>query len=163
MNIIFRANQIKILQAETDEHYRQAKLLFRQYASTLDFDLGFQGFEDEVTTLPGVYSPPDGCILLAVDIDRFVGCVALRKLENNICEMKRLFVIPEYRAKKVGRLLANKVVALAGKSGYKTMRLDTVAEMKEANRLYQSLGFQQIEAYCYNPLEKAAYYELHMQ
>ncbi len=154
---------LQIIRAETEEHHKQAKLLFRQYASTLDFALDFQGFDDEVITLPGVYSPPGGCILLAEDSDRFVGCVALRKLENNICEMKRLFVIPEYRSKKVGQLLAKEIIDAARKSGYKIMRLDTVDAMKEANRLYISLGFRRIEAYCYNPLETAAYYELNIQ
>jgi len=154
---------VQIIWAETEEHYQQAKLLFRQYASALDFDLDFQGFGNEVIMLPGVYSPPDGCILLASDIDRYVGCVALRKLENTICEMKRLFVIPEYRAKKIGKLLAQKIIDAARKAGYEIMRLDTVEAMKEANRLYLSLGFRRIEAYCYNPIEKAVYYELNIQ
>ncbi len=153
----------QIIRMETDEHHIQAKLLFHQYASTLDFDLNFQGFDDEVTTLPGVYSHPEGCILLALDKDKFTGCVALRKLETNICEMKRLFVIPEYREKKIGKLLARKIIDVARKSGYKIMRLDTVATMKEANRLYLSLGFRRIDAYCYNPIEKAVYYELKIQ
>jgi len=154
---------VQIIRAVTEEHYKQAKLLFRQYASTLDFELDFQGFDDEVITLPGVYSPPGGCILLAKVSDRFVGCVALRKLENNICEMKRLFVIPEYRSKKVGQILEKEIIDVARESEYKTMRLDTVAAMEEANRLYVSLGFRRIEAYCYNPIEKAVYYELKIQ
>ncbi|MCP4111100.1 MAG: GNAT family N-acetyltransferase [Desulfobacteraceae bacterium] len=108
----------------------------------LGFDIEFQGFSHELSTLPGEYVPPFGCILPAENSDRFVGCVALRRLDESACEMKRLFVIPEYRDTSIGRKLANAVIEEAGRSGYFQMRLDTVASMREANALYVSIGFR---------------------
>ncbi|MCP4351581.1 MAG: GNAT family N-acetyltransferase [Desulfobacterales bacterium] len=91
-----------------------------------------------------------------------MGCVALRRLDESACEMKRLFVIPEYRGTSIGRKLANAVIEEAGRSGYFQMRLDTVASMKEANALYVSIGFYPVKAYCHNPLEQAVFYELNL-
>ena len=151
---------LQIIKAETAEHYRQTQYMFQQYAASLEFNLESQEFDKEVNTLPGAYAPPAGCILLAAISGQFVGCVAFRKIGESICEMKRLFVLPQYRADGIGRLLARSIIAEAEKTGYQQMRLDTVASMTAANALYASLGFQAIEPYCYNPLEDAAYYEL---
>jgi GNAT superfamily N-acetyltransferase len=151
---------LQIIKAETVNHYEQARILFAQYADSLSFDLDFQGFSEELDTLPGEYAPPAGCILLAVVSGRFIGCVALRAIDASTCEMKRLFVVPKYRQKGAGKNLALAVIDEAQKLGYSKMRLDTVASMKTANALYASLGFKPIEAYTYNPLEGAAYYEL---
>jgi len=151
---------IQIISAHTEAHYQSARILFVQYADTLGFDLEFQGFSRELATLPGSYALPRGCILLAEFNTNFVGCVALRPLESIICEMKRLFVVPEYRGRDIGRNLACSVIDRARQIGYEKLRLDTIESMKAANRLYLSLNFRTIQAYCYNPLENTNYMEL---
>ena len=151
---------IKIISAQTEEHYQYARELFLQYADSLGFDLEFQNFNRELTTLPGNYAPPEGCILLAEDSGHFAGCVALRPLKDNICEMKRLFVRSEYRGRGIGRMLACSVIDRARAIGYEKMRLDTVPSMQAARRLYASVGFEDIEPYRYNPIDGATFMEL---
>jgi ribosomal protein S18 acetylase RimI-like enzyme len=151
---------VQIINAQTDAQYQHARYLFVQYAANLGFDLEFQGFSRELATLPGDYRPPLGCILLAKREREYVGCVALRPFENQICEMKRLFVIPEHRGQNIGRSLACTVIDGARDMGYVKMRLDTVESMKAARSLYQSLNFRKIQAYCFNPLENPSYMEL---
>jgi GNAT superfamily N-acetyltransferase len=153
---------VLITSAHTEEHYQKARELFRQYAESLDFDLEFQGFSQELAALPGDYAPPKGCILLASDSGQLAGCAALRPLEDHICEMKRLFVKSKYRGRGVGRMLACAVIDQARKTGYAKMRLDTVATMKEARTLYYSLEFRNIEAYRYNPHAEPSYMELEL-
>ena len=151
---------IKIINAQTAEHYQYARELFVRYADFLGFDLEFQGFSRELATLPGEYAPPEGCILLADDSGQIAGCVALRPLEDKICEMKRLFVRSDYRGRGMGRMLACSVIDRAREKGYEKMRLDTIATMKEARTLYYSLEFRNIKAYRYNPLDDPSYMEL---
>ena len=151
---------IRIISAQTQAHFHCVRGLFIQYADSLGFDLEFQGFSRELATLPGDYAPPEGCILLARISGNFAGCVALRPLEDKICEMKRLFVTPDYQGRGIGRTLARSVISRARKIGYEKMRLDTIDSMKEAKRLYHSLKFRSIGAYCYNPLENPSYLEL---
>jgi ribosomal protein S18 acetylase RimI-like enzyme len=151
---------VKIISARTEEHYQYARELFVQYADSLGFDLEFQGFSRELATLPGVYAPPEGCILLADDSGQIAGCVALRPLEDKICEMKRLFVRSDYRGRGMGRMLACSVIDRAREKGYEKMRLDTIATMKEARTLYYSLEFRNIKAYRFNPLDDPSYMEL---
>ena len=153
---------IRIVVAQTETHYQQARTLFKQYADSLDFDLEFQGFSKELASLPGEYAPPRGCILLAEDCGKFAGCVALRPLEDCVCEMKRLFVSSGYRGRGIGRMLACSVIDRAREMGYQKMRLDTVASMKEARTLYYSLEFKNIEAYRFNPINDASYLELEL-
>jgi ribosomal protein S18 acetylase RimI-like enzyme len=153
---------IRIINAQTEDHYQKVRNLFRQYADSLDFDLEFQGFREELATLPGKYAIPEGCILLAEDSGQFVGCVALRPLEDKICEMKRLFVRSDYRGRGIGRMLACSVIDKAREIGYEKMRLDTVATMKEARTLYYSLEFRNIKAYRYNPIDDSSYMELEL-
>ena len=136
------------------------KDLFQEYAESLNFDLDFQDFGEELETLPGKYAPPLGSLLVAKENGETVGCVAVRPLGSEICEMKRLYVKPAHRGKKVGRELAVAIIEEAKRLGYKAMRLDTVEAMKEASALYRALGFQQIDAYTYNPLPGAMYFEL---
>jgi putative acetyltransferase len=136
------------------------KDLFQEYAESLNFDLDFQDFREELETLPGKYGAPEGSILVAKENGETVGCVAVRPLGSEICEMKRLYVKPAHRGKKVGQELAVAIIEEAKRLGYKAMRLDTVEAMKEASALYRALGFQPIDAYYYNPLPGAMYFEL---
>jgi len=151
---------LKLVQAKTKEDIDRIRQLFKAYADALDFDLGFQNFSDEFQNLPGDYAPPKGCLILALDNDEAVGCVALRPLQSTICEMKRLYVKPECRGKKVGRMLAEAIVVEASRRGYDRMRLDTVPAMKTATKLYESIGFAQIPSYRYNPVPGTMYFEL---
>ena len=154
---------ITIVHAATEEHYKEVRNLFAEYADSLGFDLEFQEFSRELATLPGQYASPQGCILLAKDSDQVMGCVALRPLEDGICEMKRLYVVPGFRGRGIGRDLAQMVVNEARERGYIKMRLDTIESMKEARTLYSSLGFYAIEAYRYNPIEETSYMELDLE
>jgi ribosomal protein S18 acetylase RimI-like enzyme len=151
---------IHIVHAQTSEHYESIRSLFTQYADGLGFDLEFQNFNQELAILPGEYAAPDGCLLLAEDSGNWAGCVALRRLEDAICEMKRLYVIPDYRGQGLGRILAQAIISEARARGYNKMRLDTIASMNAARALYASLGFYTIEPYRYNPIEGASYMEL---
>jgi putative acetyltransferase len=139
------------------------KKLFKEYAVSLDFDMCFQNFDEELAGLPGEYTQPTGCLLLAKYRGKRAGCVALRRLGKSICEMKRLFVRSRFRRLGIGRALAEAVIGRARKIGYKRMRLDTVPSMKVAKRLYESMGFKKIDAYRYNPLKDAMFMELTLE
>lgn len=151
---------VEVRRSRSDGDHALAATLFREYAGSLDFALDFQDFDGEIERFPGVYSAPRGCVLLGFVDGELAGCVAMRPLENATCEMKRLFVRPGYRGDGLGRALALAIVRAAGEARYKTMRLDTVASMVEANRLYASLGFEEIEPYYRNPLPDAVFFEL---
>jgi ribosomal protein S18 acetylase RimI-like enzyme len=150
----------QLREAETKPLLAEAARLFGDYARSIGIDLEFQGFSRELASLPGDYAPPDGAILLLMDGERAVACVALRKLEVGICEMKRMYVAPEGRGRKLGRRLAAAVIRRAQELGYLSMRLDTLSSMTAARSLYQSLGFVPIAPYCHNPLPDAEYYQL---
>lgn len=150
----------ELVAARDDEHVEAARVLFREYADALGFDLCFQDFENEIASLPGDYALPSGRLLLAMVDSEPVGCVALRQLDVGVCEMKRLYVRPGCRGRGIGRQLAEAVISAAHGSGYKSMRLDTVPWMTEAIRLYESLGFRDIPAYRPNPIPGARYLEL---
>jgi ribosomal protein S18 acetylase RimI-like enzyme len=154
-------DRIELVQAILPRQVEQAKELFLEYANSLGFSLCFQNFDEEVKALPGAYSFPDGRLLLAQLAGQPVGCVALHKLEGNICEMKRLYVRPGYRGKRLGKLLVDGVIAEARAVGYQRMRLDTIASsMKDAIELYRRTGFREIPPYRSNPIEGALYMEL---
>jgi len=138
----------------------QARALFREYETLLGVDLSFQGFEQELAGLPGAYTPPSGRLILAVDGDTPAGCVALRPLAAGVCEMKRLYVRPAARGARVGRLLAETVIAEARAIGYARMRLDTLPSMKEAIALYRSLGFVEVAPYYASPVAGTLFMEL---
>jgi putative acetyltransferase len=151
---------LEIVEAKSGELISQARVLFREYANYIQVDLCFQNFDQELNQLPGEYAPPKGRILIAFYNNELAGCVALRLLEKDICEMKRLYVRPKFRAKKVGRTLAEKIISEAVQIGYSKMRLDTLSSMREAITLYLSLGFRGILPYRYNPLKEAQFFEL---
>ncbi len=154
------SNMLEISRAVIPSEIRTARNLFQEYAGSLNFNLDFQEFREELVTLPGKYAPPLGSLFLAKENGEIIGCVALRPLGADICEMKRLYVKPAHRGKKVGRALAVAIIEEAKRLGYRAMRLDTVEAMKEASALYRTLGFQPIDAYTYNPLPGAMYFEL---
>lgn len=136
------------------------RLLFREYAATLEVDLGFQHFEDELRDLPGPYAAPRGAIFLARDGNTPIGCVAVRPLENETAEMKRLYVQDGARARGLGRTLALTAIQCAREAGYRRMRLDTLPQMTRAQALYHSLGFRPIPPYRYNPVPGTVFLEL---
>jgi ribosomal protein S18 acetylase RimI-like enzyme len=156
-------NNFQIILADSPEQIQIVKELFIEYAHSLNFDLCFQNFDKEVAGLPGEYAPPDGTLLLAKVNRKDAGCVALRKIDSSTCEMKRLYVRPEFRGRGMGRSLAIAVIREAIKIGYSSMKLDTVPSMKEAIPLYQSLGFREIKPYRLNPIENAIYMELDLK
>src|SRR5262249_313624 len=131
------------------------------YAESLGFSLCFQNFDSELANLPGDYAPPGGRLLLAEYNGKAAGCVALHKLDSEACEMKRLYLRPQYRGLGLGRAIAEKVIAEARGIGYRRMRLDTVGPvMKDAVAMYRRLGFEEIAPYCANPIAGAMYMEL---
>ncbi len=145
--------------ADVDE----VRKLFLEYAASLEISLCFQDFESELASLPGKYAPPSGRLLLAREGNASAACVAVRPLEAGICEMKRLFVRPQWRSKGLGRVLAEAITAAAREAGYDRMRLDTLNTMKPAIELYSSLGFCRIEPYYDNPSERAVFMELQLK
>lgn len=151
---------IELIQVEKLEHLREIKQLFTAYSTALRFDLDFQDYKNEIASLPGEYAPPSGRLYLAVYHGITAGCIALRKLEPMICEMKRMYVKPDFRRKGIGRIMAQKVIDDARYIGYQRMRLDTINTMKAAIALYKSLGFTEIPPYCFNPVKGACYMEL---
>lgn len=152
--------ELKIAEAVTDADIERARTLFSEYGKSLGFHLAFQHFDEELKNLPGDYVRPKGCLLLAECKGQVAGCVALRPLEEKICEMKRLYVKPEFRGLGIGRVLAEAIIAQARELGYSLMRLDTVPSMEAAWTLYASLGFEPTSPYRYNPIEGAMFMEL---
>jgi putative acetyltransferase len=152
---------IEIIQAETPEQIRAARNLFREYEARLGLKLCFQNFDEEVAALPGKYAATDGGrLLLAFADGKLAGCVALRKLEDDICEMKRLFVREDFRGRKIGVFLIEKLIEEAREIGYKKMRLDTFPpKMAKAVGLYKSRGFREIAPYYHNPYGETLFME----
>jgi len=150
-----------IRQIAGEEDIEQARGLFREYEAWLGLDLCFQNFEKELAELPGAYALPTGRLLLAFENDQLAGCVALRKLSDGVCEMKRLFLRPEFHGQGRGRQLTERIIREARDAGYQRMRLDTLPEqMGKAIGLYRSLGFKKIEPYYENPVVGAMFMEL---
>ena len=137
---------LKIYPAETDEDFEIAKRLFVEYADSLGFDLCFQNFELELANLSGDYAPPLGCLLLVKYKGQIAGCVGMKQFSDEICEMKRLFIRPQFRGLGIGRALAQSIIEQARKSGYTHMRLDFIAP-RVSESLYKSLGFKEIAPY----------------
>lgn len=151
---------MQIRQATTPEQLAAIRDLFQEYAAWLQIDLCFQGFADEIAILPGLYAPPRGRLLLATEGNDSAGCIALRPIDEAVCEMKRLFVRPECRGSGLGRTLAERIIAEARSIGYTAMRLDTLPVMQGAIRLYESLGFVRRSAYYDTPIEDTVFMEM---
>jgi putative acetyltransferase len=155
-----RAN-IEVIQTTLPEHIEQARELFLEYGRSLGFSLCFQNFDEELKSLPGDYGPPSGRLLLSQYADHAAGCIALRKLEGGICEMKRLYVRPGDRCHGLGKMLVERLITEARLIGYERMRLDTVqSAMKDAVALYRRMGFVEIAPYSDVPIESALWMEL---
>ena len=154
---------MRVIATHSAEHLAIARQLFEEYAAALGIDLCFQKFGAELANLPGEYAPPEGRLFLAQAEDGFAGCVALRKIADSICEMKRLYVRPKFRKRNGGRLLADAVVNAAREIGYESMRLDTLSSLTAAIALYRSLGFRSIPAYYANPNPEVVFMELKLR
>ena len=154
---------MRIKQAQTKTEIEEVRNLFREYEAFLDVDLCFQSFEVELAGLPGNYSRPSGDLLIGLGEEKTVGCVAVRKFDDGVCEMKRLFVRPEVRGKGLGRQLAQEIIVIARKLGNSLMRLDTLDRLTEAMHLYEMLGFRRTEQYYKNPLHGVVYWELELK
>ncbi len=150
---------IKVTANETAA-LEQVKSLLREYVNWLNLDLSFQGFEEEMASLPAPYVAPEGILFLAKVDGQPAGCVAVRSFDNTTAEMKRLFVRDAYKKHGVGKALASEAIAAAAELGYKRMLLDTLAHMRPAIDLYTGLGFQPIAAYYDNPISNAVYLSL---
>ena len=149
-----------LLDAHSEEYIPQIRTLFELYEASVDADLCFQEFEAELASLPGAYAPPTGCLLMALIDKEPAGCVALRRLDNAVGEMKRLFVLPEFQGQRLGRILVDAIIERAREMGYRQIRLDTLPSMERAISMYESLGFVDIEPYYSNPVVGARYLEL---
>lgn len=161
--MVSEVKNLEIFKVESSKHLKLVKVLFLEYARSLNFDLCFQNFDKEVAGLPGEYASPDGVLLLAIVEQENAGYVALRKIDNSTCEMKRLYVRPEYRGKGLGKQLSVEVINEARKIGYTLMKLDTIPSMKEAIKLYETLGFKRTASYRFNPVAGAIYMELNLK
>jgi putative acetyltransferase len=148
---------IEINEATSQTDINAVGELLLEYQQALGIDLSFQDFASEVRNLPGEYGPPRGRLLLARGDGEAAGCIALRPVAQDVCEMKRLYVRPQFRAAGAGRLLAERLIADARAMGYRRMYLDTLPSMSKAQRLYESLGFRDIPPYRHNPVAGTRY------
>lgn len=151
-----------ITEARSAYDYAAGKSLIEAYQAALNVDLCFQNFSQEIANLSGIYGPPRGCLLIARINEEPAGCVAVRALDDGDCEIKRLYVRPEFRRGGVGRQLVETAIRFARRSGYSRMLLDTLPAMTEAQSLYRSLGFGDIDGYYVNPVQGVRYLALEL-
>jgi len=149
---------MKIIEA-TDKDMPGVAKLFREYQQWLGIDLCFQGFEEELLTLPGGYAPPKGVILVAIEDRELVGCVGIRPRMKDEAELKRLYVQPDHRGRSIGKRLFHTAMSKAKKIGYASIVLDTLPTMQTARSLYLAYGFNKIPEYYDNPEEGVEYYQ----
>jgi ribosomal protein S18 acetylase RimI-like enzyme len=171
-----RKPRIVIVPADNPVRVEAVRQLFKEYAASLSFNLCFQSFEEELARLPGEYAPVSGMLLLGLVDDQVAGCVAFHRLEGDmaaghgesgdskVCEMKRLYVLPQFRGCGIGRELVDSILNCAAAVGYRWIRLDTIpTEMGKAVEIYQKLGFREIAPYRPNPISGAKYMELELK
>jgi putative acetyltransferase len=149
--------------ASTNKEFEDGRNLFQQYAGSLDLDLGFQDFSSELKTIETQYNKPKGALLLAYIENTPAGCVAIRELDKDTAELKRMYVQTEYRKYKIGRRLLELAIEIAKKLDYKTIRLDTLPTMSKAQELYRSFGFSEIPSYRFNPVSGTVFMEKKLQ
>ena len=145
--------------ASTKEEYTAAAVLFREYAAWLNIDLAFQHFEKEMKELETMYTAPHGGIVLCKENNEFIGCVAIRKIDEENAEMKRMWIKTNQQGKGIGSALLHKAIELAKECGYKKIKLDTLSHMTPAMNLYKKHGFVEIPAYYHNPHASAVFFE----
>ncbi len=151
---------MKTVKASKINHFNDFKKLLYAYYNFLNINLDFQDFKKELSSIPGKYGTPDGCLLLGYDNDIVVGCVAIRKLEKNICEMKRLYIKDEYHGCGYGMILVDRIIHESKLIGYQYMRLDTIDKLSSAINLYKKIGFKTIPPYYDTPLPDTTFWEL---
>lgn len=154
------AENIEIRLASTTSEYEDVKKIVLEYSNWLGFDLSFQNFEKEMETLPITYGPPDGGIFLAFRNNEAVGVAGIKRFSDSECELKRMFIREHGRGYGIGKLLLSECISLAAELNYSKIKLDTMAYMKSAIKIYTDSGFIEIPAYCFNPNEEARYFEL---
>ena len=154
---------VEIKHCSTDSDFSSAIQITKDYIRWLNMDLSFQDIDKELSNFPSMYGPPNGLFLLAWHRGKLAGGVGLRMLEHKVCEMKRLFVYDQFKGRGVGRSLCKALAKEAKNMGYERMRLDTLGRMKAAIRLYENLGFEEIEPYRFNPDQTAKYMELSLR
>src|SRR5580693_8917292 len=154
---------LTIVAARGDRDLATVRELFQEYAGSLDFDLEFQDFQRELEDLPGEYAEPRGCLFLGFEDGNAAGCVALREFGDDVAELKRLYVRPQFRSSGLGRLLTQRIIEEARVRGYVRVLLDTVPSMTAAVALYGSLGFKPIAPYRYNPIDGALFMALEIE
>ncbi len=154
---------IHLARPQSQGDWTQARQLIEQYAASLKLDLSFQDFAHEVEHLSSEYAPPMGDFLLAVEQSIYLGCVGLRQFSAGVGEIKRLYAIPAARGRRVGRLLAEGIVAAAEELGYAQLLLDTLPSMQEAQSLYESMGFTPTPAYRFNPVPGTVFLKLSLR
>lgn len=150
---------IQLVSVDEKQYLAEAKALFITYGIWRSHDAALGDFQKELDELPGKYAMPEGLLLLAMEAGKAVGCIAYQKLSSQVCEMKRMFVLEDYRKKGIGRMLVNELLSKAKKNGYVTMRLDTHPRMKSAHILYQNMGFYEIDRYNQNPTPGIRFFE----
>jgi len=154
------AQNIEFKTASTPEEFLDGRSLFIQYANSLDVDLSFQDFQNELDTIEKQYSEPKGALLLAYKDDIVVACAGIRELNKDIAELKRMFVEPGYRKLKIGRKLLELAIDIARQLNYNLIRLDTLPTMTKAQGLYRSFGFYEIAPYRFNPVKGTVFMEM---
>lgn len=155
-------NQFQIAPARSERQIATVRELFTEYERWLGLDLSFQGFAEELALLPGAYAAPEGRLLLGMRGDDAAGCVAMRRIDEQRCEMKRLYVRPRYAGAGLGRALVGTLIGEARGLGYRVMLLDTLPQMQAAQHLYDSFGFQETPPYRFNPVPGARYLALRL-
>jgi len=133
--------------------------LFQEYANSLNISLAFQNFDEELKIINNMYGSPTGCLLLVYNQSEAVACAAYRKMDEHICELKRMYIKPDYRRQGIAQKMMDLLCDRAKINGYQLMRLDTLDTMTPAIHLYSKNGFYNIDAYYHNPNERVVYME----